>query len=590
MNIHKRFVVQFFFQLTIVFILFFFLVLSFWGIIGFTIMNEEPSHDLSKAESYYFEDKITVKKNKAIFDDDLKQDAKKQEGWFLVITEKGKVIGSFRTPKQLPAQFSESELAALTLQPRSLSTEYTFWELKKSGQKPMLLVFGKENIPFILLNKVKPDVDWKEQQLALSPAALQLIKEENGWVRLVSSNGKIIDHFGEEKKTGKYSKKELLSLAKDEQNSTAAYHDDETKLTIITGIDDSILSSSLEDGVTNAAKNSFLIIIALLFLFLLLGTFWYARKFGVPLLTMMKWIQNLGSGIYEQPVDLQQQPLLQNKKGKLKRKYRLYKDLIATLTVLTETLRHNESQQRKMAKTREEWISGLSHDLKTPLSSISGFAQMMESDTYSWTEAEKKEFAGIIAEKSSYMMELLEDLTLTYRLSNQALPISKEKVDMNEFIRRTIIHFVNDPANSEKEFTFQPYEGSVFASVDPKWFQRIIDNLIGNAVKFNPAGTAITVSTSLIEQHLIVIKIEDDGIGMDNETVNKLFQRYYRGTNTSESGSGTGLGMAITKQLVEVHGGSINVKSTLKEGTVFRILLPTEGHSGDTLYKTPRKI
>ena len=90
-----------------------------------------------------------------------------------------------------------------------------------------------------------------------------------------------------------------------------------------------------------------------------------------------------------------------------------------------------------------------------------------------------------------------------------------------------------------------------------------MDNLIANAIKYNPSGTTITVSISPIEQHLLSIKIEDDGVGMDNETLDKLFYRYYRGTNTSDSGSGTGLGMAITKQLVQLHGGSINVKSTV---------------------------
>lgn len=114
---------------------------------------------------------------------------------------------------------------------------------------------------------------------------------------------------------------------------------------------------------------------------LLSGTLWYARKFGVPLLTLMKWIQNLGNGVYQEPGDVHGRPATRTKKGKLKRKFRLYKELIATLAQLTETLKETEKQQRIMAQTREEWISGLSHDLKTPLSSISGYAQMLASLT-----------------------------------------------------------------------------------------------------------------------------------------------------------------------------------------------------------------
>ncbi|WP_071458871.1 sensor histidine kinase [Bacillus massilinigeriensis] len=576
MNIHKRFVVQFFLQLTIVFLLFFFLLLLFAIFMGFTLTEEEMTNDLSLAEDYYLRNKITIKSNKAIFDEELKQAARTQQAWFLIIDEKGEVIGSFDAPKEVPSYFSKSELAALTLQPRSSSTEYTFWDLDFDGQKPMLAVLGKVNEPLRLMEIIKPHVDWVNHRLSLSPATQQLIQEKGGWVHLIAPNGRVLDSYG--KKKGKYSNKEWLAL---KQNGSTAYFHAETKLTVMTGINGPTLSSRIDAKMIDTLKTSFFIALALLFLFLLMGTFWYARKFGIPLITMMKWIQNLGSGIYEQPVDHQNQSLLQNKNGNLKRKYRLYKDLIAKLTALTETLQQNEKEQKKIAKTREEWISGLSHDLKTPLSSISGFAQMLESDNYSWTEDERKEFAEIIAEKSSYMMELLEDLTLTYRLSNHALPICKERVDLNEFMRRSIITFINDPANSGKEFLFQPAEVPIFAYIDPKWFQRIIDNLINNAVKYNPDGTKITISLTQVEQHLIVIKIEDDGIGMDTETVNKLFQRYYRGTNTSESGAGTGLGMAITKQLVEIHEGSINVKSKPREGTVFRIILPAEGNKSE---------
>ncbi len=267
--------------------------------------------------------------------------------------------------------------------------------------------------------------------------------------------------------------------------------------------------------------------------------------------------------------------ILLNKKGKLKRKYRLYKDFISTLEQLTETLKKNESERLKMTQTREEWITGISHDLKTPLASVTGYSQMLASEAYSWSEAETREFAEVISEKSSYMMELLEDLTLTYRLRNQALPIVKEEVDLNEFVRRAIIHFINDPANNKMTFDFQPYDGTVFVSIDKKWFQRIIDNLIANAIKHNPPDTAITVSISMIEQYLVIINIEDNGIGMNNETLDKLFQRYYRGTNTNDDGSGTGLGLAITKQLVQLHNGSIQVKSTPNKGTKIRIILPT---------------
>ena len=574
MNIHKRFIIQFFIQLILLFILFFCILVFIWGIIGFAIMKDEVTQDLAKADDSFFSNRITIQGKKAIFDRELKQLVSNQQGWLLVLTEKGDVIGSYHAPEQFPVHYSQSKLAALLLQDGPASEEYSHWLLQETKPEPYLLLFGRKNAGSELLTEIKAAVDWNHQQLHLTADTLQKVKKENAWVQLIDSKGKVIDQYGIDRDADPYSIQELQNLANKKSDSIAAHHDAESNQTVIVGIQDSISPLNLEGSLVNTLSKGFFVIPIVLLLLLLMGTFWYARKFGVPLITMMKWIQNLGSGVFEQPYDLHQHPVMLNKKGKLKKKYRLYKELIATLSQLTETLKQNETQRLKMTQTREEWISGISHDLKTPLSSISGYSQMLESEHYSWTPEETIEFAGIITEKSTYMKELLEDLTLTYRLKNQALPLATEQVDMNEFTRRTIIHFINDPANNEIEFIFHPYNGAIFATIDPKWFQRIIDNLLTNACKFNPSGTRITISISTIEQHLMMISIEDDGIGMDKESLNNLFTRYYRGTNTSESGSGTGLGMAITKQLVQLHGGSINVKSTPEKGTMFRILIP----------------
>ncbi|MFS0645347.1 sensor histidine kinase [Siminovitchia sp. 179-K 8D1 HS] len=571
MNIHKRFIVHFFIQIVLVFILLSLILLTIWGIIGFYAMSSEAAKDLSKADDLFFSDRISIKDEKVTFDEKLKQMAKNQNGQLIVLTENGDVVGSYNTLEPIPSPINKSELASLIL---GTSTEYSYWKLDGEYTQPYFLLFRKKSPE--ILNEMKSEIDWKNHQLNLSEETLQKLNKENGWVQLVDSTGKVVDEYGTKKQPTNYSIQNLDTLSQDQHHSTAAYFDQGTGQSIIVGTYNASTPTNLEGGLYNAISQGLLITFILVFLLLLLGTFWYARKFGVPLIMMMKWIENLGNGVFEQPYDLQQHPVLLNKKGKLKKKYRLYKDFIATLVQLTETLKRNESERLKATQTREEWITGISHDLKTPLASISGYSQMLESENYSWNEKETREFAKVISEKSSYMMELLEDLTLTYRLKNQALPIVKEKLDINEFIRRTIIYFINEPANKEMKFIFQPYHESIPAFIDPKWFQRIIDNLIANAVKYNPPGTTITVSISLIEHHLVIIKIEDNGIGMNSETLDKLFQRYYRGTNTSGTSSGTGLGMAITKQLVQLHNGSIQVKSTPNKGTTIRIILPIQ--------------
>lgn len=578
MNIHKRFIVQFFIQIILAFFLLSLILIIMWAIIGFSIMNSDVAKDLSKADELFFIDKISIKDEKVTFDKKLKKMVKNQNGQLIVLTEKGAVIGSYNTAEKVPAHMNESEVASLIL---GTPAEYSYWKLEEGYKRPYILLFGKKNSGTDIVNEIKPEIDWKNHQLNLSDRAYQKINEENGWVQLIDATGQVVDEYGTKKQPTKYSNQDLMTLSQDQYHVTTAYFDEETEQSIIVGTYKADSNSSLEEGIYKTVSHSLFIIFILLILFLFIGTFWYARKFGVPLIMMMKWIKNLGEGVYEQPQDIHQRPILLNKKGKLKKKYRLYKDFITTLVQLTKTLKQNESERQKMTQIREEWITGISHDLKTPLASITGYSQMLESENYSWSEKETREFAKVISEKSVYMMQLLEDLTLTYRLKNQALPIVKEKVDLNEFIRRTIIHFINETAHNEIQFDFHPYHEIIYAYIDQKWFQRILDNLIANAIKYNPPGTTITVSTSLIEQHLIIIKMEDNGIGMDSETLDKLFQRYYRGTNTSDSGSGTGLGMAITKQLVQLHNGSIRVKSTPNKGTQIRLILPARAEEDD---------
>lgn len=237
-----------------------------------------------------------------------------------------------------------------------------------------------------------------------------------------------------------------------------------------------------------------------------------------------------------------------------------------SLVHLTDTLKRNEAERSRLEQTREEWITGVSHDLRTPLSSIKGYAHMLEADGYEWTPQEIQGCAAVMLNKAIYMDRLIEDLNMTYRLKNESQPLTLERTEMNEFIRRIIIQFVNNPLYVKTPISFVDAGNEIYFEIDKKWFTRVIENLFANAIKHNPEGTHVEVAVKKDENARLLVTIRDDGIGMDEETVQKLFNRSYRGTNTEES-SGTGLGLAISKQLVLAHGGSIDVNSTVGVGT-----------------------
>jgi signal transduction histidine kinase len=234
-------------------------------------------------------------------------------------------------------------------------------------------------------------------------------------------------------------------------------------------------------------------------------------------------------------------------------------------------LKKNERLQQKMDKTREEWITGLSHDLKTPISSIYGYSTLLASDSYTWTQSEVNDFGKIIQEKSHYMSELIEDLNLTYRLKNDALPLHKEKVDVVSFLQSWMVQH----QSSDKPIILETVHNSLYLEIDLRWFSRIMNNLVVNAIRYNPVGTNITIRVGQSAASA-TISVEDNGTGIDPETIQNLFNRYYRGGNTKDSDNGSGLGMAIAHQLVEAHGGKVEVTSELNRGTTIRLVFARE--------------
>ncbi len=238
---------------------------------------------------------------------------------------------------------------------------------------------------------------------------------------------------------------------------------------------------------------------------------------------------------------------------------------VRQLNKLSMTLKSHETEREQLETAREEWIANVSHDVKTPLSSLKGYAELLAEPDYHFEEDEVRRYAHIIVDKSIYMDRLIEDLRLTYRLKNAALPLEKQRLNLVSLLREAVIDLLNDPRYSEAPLRFEPSGEEVWFEGDARLLQRAFSNLMLNALVHNPPGTPIQVSVMGGEQ--ICVVVQDQGQGIPTEEVQRLFQRYYRGTNTGEAHKGSGLGMAIAKQVVEAHGGSVEVSSQVGAGT-----------------------
>lgn len=278
-----------------------------------------------------------------------------------------------------------------------------------------------------------------------------------------------------------------------------------------------------------------------------------SRQFVRPLVYVLSRIERLTQFDYSKVRD---KSIHHRETGKLKRKFKLFQPVDESINNLSKRLSSNERQIKHAERLREEWITGLSHDLKTPLSSIYGYSTMLASEDYEWTKEEMRVFATTMQEKATYMDALIRDLTYTYQLKNKAIQLEKVLLPLNEWL----------PQFADEQVSVKVY-GDVMLEADELLLKRILDNLITNAKKYTPEGTKVSVEAQRIGEE-IMLTIADQGPGIPQEELDNLFERYYRGTNTTDDTTGTGLGLAITKQLIDLHGGTISVQSGA-EGTVF---------------------
>lgn len=219
---------------------------------------------------------------------------------------------------------------------------------------------------------------------------------------------------------------------------------------------------------------------------------------------------------------------------------------------------------------QDEIISTVSHEMRTPLTSIRGFSQTLLSSWDRLDDDNKKKFVKIIEEQSNRLINLVENI-LTVSKENSETFVYK-KVDINSLVEKTL--FVITEKYSTHKFVFNRYKDTLYSRLDEDKFQQIIMNLLDNAGKYSLENTSVTISTEL-QGDIIVIKVADEGVGIKQEDFDKLFKKFSRIENhlTSKT-QGNGLGLYITKNLVEKMGGEISVSSEVSKGAEFTVKFP----------------
>ncbi len=218
---------------------------------------------------------------------------------------------------------------------------------------------------------------------------------------------------------------------------------------------------------------------------------------------------------------------------------------------------------------RNDFISDFSHEFKTPIVSVEGFAKILRDDS-SLSEAEKKEYLDIIISESGRLAELSTNILNLSRLEKQSLLTDMSTFNVSEQIRLAVVLLDKKWAEKEIGFNLDCEELSIRASEEI--LSQLWINLIDNAIKFSQKGGRIFITAKKRGQKL-VFTFTDEGEGISEHKLKRIFDKFYQGDD-SHFVSGNGIGLPIAKRICELHDGSIDVVSSEGEGTVFTVELP----------------
>lgn len=220
---------------------------------------------------------------------------------------------------------------------------------------------------------------------------------------------------------------------------------------------------------------------------------------------------------------------------------------------------------------RENFINSFSHELKTPIVSIQGFAKQLKKENLS--EEKKQEYIDIIISESKRLTNLSSNILMLSKLENQQIITDKTSFSLDEQIRNCIL--LLEKQWTAKDISFDIDMQEIQYTTNAEMLSQVWVNIIGNAIKFSPEGSSIRVKL-FKEGDVITAEITDRGIGMDQQTISHIFERFYQGDRAHAS-EGNGLGLPLVKRIVELCNGNIRVESQYGKGTNFIVTLPENG-------------
>lgn len=230
--------------------------------------------------------------------------------------------------------------------------------------------------------------------------------------------------------------------------------------------------------------------------------------------------------------------------------------------------------QKKLSEIKSDFINNMTHEFKTPLATISLAVDAIRNEKVRNNPEKMNYFSGIIKEENIRMNKHVETILQAALMEKQELELRKEETHIHEMLDQVLENYQLQLQGKNGQVAKLYNAKNDLASVDPVHFGNLLSNLVDNAIKYSKETIELKISTHSTNKQLI-IRIEDNGIGMSKETVKRVFEKFYRAhTGNLHNVKGFGLGMSYVKTVIDAHKGKIRVESTVGKGSIFTIEIP----------------
>jgi signal transduction histidine kinase len=254
-------------------------------------------------------------------------------------------------------------------------------------------------------------------------------------------------------------------------------------------------------------------------------------------------------------------------------------DEIDTLTDTFESMSDRITQQVRTLKQtdelRRELVANVSHDLRTPLASLTGYIETLQLKEGRLTDEERDQYLAVARRQSERLGTLVEELFELARLESQDMKPELEPFPLPELVQDVVLGFQLEAEKKRVSLNLERPTDVPLVSADIGLIQRALSNLIGNALKHTDEGGRVSVHIEPLTDK-VAVRIEDTGCGIPDAELEQIFDRFYQARNHGQKQTTAGgLGLAIVKRILELHGSAVEAASTVGEGTVFTFSLET---------------